>query len=205
MMDMPLVVGVTGGIGSGKSTVCRIFRALGVPVYEADARARAILDEDAGLRDAIRMTFGEEVIRDNGMIDRPVLAAKVFGEANRARLAELNALVHPAVFADTVRWIEAHRDHAYVIKEAAILFESGAYQGVHVKVTVTAPEAVRLARVMERDGTGRALVLARMASQWPEEKKVALSDDVIVNDGLRPLLPQVLALHEKLMRRAMGN
>lgn len=200
-----MIVGVTGGIGSGKSTVCRMFKALGVPVYEADARARAILDEDAGLRDAIRMTFGEEVIRDDGTIDRPVLAAKVFGEANRARLAELNALVHPAVFADTVRWIEAHSDHAYVIKEAAILFESGAYQGVHVKVTVTAPEAVRLARVMERDGTGRALVLARMASQWPEEKKVALSDDVIVNDGLRPLLPQVLALHEKLMRRAIVN
>ena len=200
-MEKPLIVGVTGGIGSGKSTVCRIFRALGVPVYEADARAKAILDEDAQLRDSIRMKFGDEVLGVNGKIDRQVLASKVFGETNRERLSELNAMVHPAVFADTVKWVEAHTDHVYVIKEAAILFESGAYHGVHVKVIVTAPEEIRVTRVMARDHSSRYEVLARMASQWPEEKKVAMSDHVVVNDGVQPILPQVLDLHERLMRR----
>lgn len=196
-MEKPLIVGVTGGIGSGKSTVCRIFKVLGVPIYEADARAKAILDEDAVLRDSIRSIFGDTIIGPDGRIDRKVLASMVFGEANRERLAQLNASVHPAVFADTVKWVEAHAHHDYVIKEAAILFESGAYHGVHVKVMVTAPEEIRMARVMERDQSSREDVSARMASQWPEERKVAMSDHVIVNDGVIPLLPQVLALHSQ--------
>ncbi len=190
------IIGITGGIGSGKSTVCGIFAELGIPIYYADERAKAVMNEDAELKAVIISAFGPEAYSD-GRLDRAFLAAQVFSSAER--LAQLNALVHPAVAKDFMKWVADNAHHPYVIKEAAILFESGAYRAVQETVLVTAPEAVRVARVVLRDGVTEAEVRQRMAHQWPEERKVAMADHIIVNDGSILLIPQILGLHQKFI------
>lgn len=190
------VVGITGGIGSGKSTVCSIFEALGVPVYYADDRAKALMVEDAGLTEAVRAAFGEAAYV-NGVLDRAYLAAQVFNSPER--LARLNALVHPAVAHDFMRWVTANAHHPYLIKEAAILFESGAYKAVQETVLVTALEEVRIQRVMQRDRVTESEVRRRMTNQWSEERKAALAHHILVNDGHHLLVPQVLDLHRRFL------
>ncbi len=188
------IIGITGGIGSGKSTVCGIFAELGIPIYYADERAKAVMNEDAELKAAIISAFGPDAYSD-GRLDRAFLAAQVFSSSER--LGQLNALVHPAVAKDFMKWVADHAHHPYLIKEAAILFESGAYKAVQETVLVAAPEAVRVARVVLRDGVTEAEVRQRMAHQWPEERKAAMADHIVVNDGRSLLIPQVLKLHQK--------
>ncbi|GAB4422183.1 MAG: dephospho-CoA kinase [Bacteroidia bacterium] len=187
-------IGITGGIGSGKSTVCRIFASMGYRVYEADARAKALMNEDEALRAAIQDLLGREAYDADGQLDRAYVGRQVFGQPDR--LQRLNAIVHPATARDYHRWIgetPADYDRAFVLKEAAILFESGADRGTDGTIAVYAPETLRLARAMHRDGTDAEAIRARMHRQWPEQDKLRRADFVIYSDMQHPLVPQVLA------------
>ncbi|MBU6323904.1 MAG: dephospho-CoA kinase [Bacteroidetes bacterium] len=193
-----LRVGITGGIGSGKSTVCGIFARLGIPVYAADREAKRLMREDLALIASVKEAFGSDSYSGNEP-NRPFLANAVFG--NPEKLALLNSLVHPAVFRDFERWCGLQ--HApYVIKEAAIMFESGSYKQVHEVVAVTAPLELRIQRVMERDGSSREEILKRIQAQMPQEEVVKRAHDVINNDGTHSLIRQVVGLHRQFLARA---
>lgn len=193
-----LKVGLTGGIGSGKSLVAQLFKLLGVPVLHADEVAKRLMEEDEALRLGLTQAFGEKVY-ENGRLNRPFLASQVFGDP--VRLEQLNQLVHPATIAWTQRWTAA-QTAPYVLKEAAIFFESGSYKEMDVMVGVYAPEALRLQRATARDGSTEAQVRARMSRQMNEEEKMQRCDHVIHNDGSRSLIRQVLDLHEVLMAQS---
>lgn len=187
-------VGITGGIGSGKSTVARIFEAMGYAVYYADTGAKRLMVEDAILIDGVKKLLGEEAYLDDGALNRAFVGSQVFSDEKK--LEALNSLVHPAVGRDYCRWVEdlgksERYDKTFALKEAAILFESGSYRDTDFVISVYAPQAMRLARVMARDGATEASVLDRMSKQWPERKKMDLSDYVIYNDGVHMLIPQV--------------
>lgn len=193
-----LRVGVTGGIGSGKSLVCGIFRTLGVPVMDADQTARYLMEHDVDLIKNIKAIFGEKAY--NGQqLNRTYLSETVFSQPDK--LAQLNALVHPAAIAFGRVWF-AQQTTPYAIKEAAIFFESGTHTEVAIMVGVWAPEKLRIARVMARSQLSEAEVRARMSRQMPEEEKMQRCDYVLKNDGSEALIPQVVALHEKLLERA---
>ncbi len=189
-------VGLTGGIGSGKTLVSSIFEKLGVPVYYADSSARKLMNSDAGLKEGIMNLFGEQAYDENGL-NRIYLADVVFGDPDR--LAGLNRLVHPAVRLDFNRWAAEQSGSPYVIEEAAILFESGASMEMNLSVLVYAPQELRISRVMLRDGLGREAVLRRMDHQLDEEELMNLADHVLINDGKEMLLPQVIELHNKIL------
>ena len=200
-----LKIGITGGIGSGKTTVCRLFQALGVPVYDADTRARWLMEHDPALRQALTAAFGAAVFGASGGLDRPQLAAAVFG--NPPALARLNGLVHPAVGADFAAWAAARaaQGTAYVLKEAALMFESDAWRQLDAVIAVTAPAAVRQARVLRHDPQrSPQQVQAIMAQQLPEAEKTARAQHVLANDGQALLIPQVLALHARFLAGRPG-
>ena len=188
-------IGITGNIGSGKTTVCRIFEALGIPVYYADARAKRLMVENVELRAGIEVLFGAESYRSDGSLHRAHIAQRAF--ADKSLLSQLNALVHPAVRADAERW---HRLQTapYTLHEAALTYETGGDQRLDRVIVVAAPEALRLARVVDRDGANETEVRARMQHQMPEDEKVARADFVVQNDGRRLLIPQVLDIHRML-------
>ena len=191
-----LRIGITGGIGSGKSIASRLFYALGVPVYDADTRARWLMEHDAALRQQLIAAFGPNTYDAAGRLNRLVLAGTVFG--NPERLAQLNALVHPHVGTDFEYWAATQQQagHAYVLKEAALLFEAGSYKQLDRIITVFAPLSMRLARVLRRDPHRTpADVRAIVAKQLSEDEKMRRADYVLTNDDMQPLLPQVLALH----------
>jgi len=188
------IVGITGGIGSGKTTVCQVFQELGVPIYYADDRAKQLMAENLTLRKQIEDVFGSKAYSD-GVLNRAFLAEQVF--SSQEKLSVLNGLVHPVVAEDFESWIDENEQAPYMIKEAAILFESGAYESVDITVLVVAPEQIRIVRVMERDGTSEEQVRERMTKQWSQERKVKLADHVINNDGTHLLVPQIIELHEK--------
>jgi dephospho-CoA kinase len=196
-----LRIGITGGIGSGKSIVSRLFQVLGVPIYDADTRARWVMENDPVLRQQLQAAFGPDTYDGTGRLNRPLLAQRVF--PHPARLAQLNALVHPRVGADFEQWAIAQQDagHAYVLKEAALLFESGSYKQLDQVITVTAPLAIRQARVLRRDPhRSPEEVLAIMAKQLSEEEKIARAQHVILNDEAHLLIPQALDLHTVLRK-----
>jgi len=190
-----LKVGVTGGIGSGKTTVCKIFEALDIPVYYADARAKWLMNHDPVLMADLRYTFGPEVFQ-HGSLNRAFLAKKVF--QNRASLARLNQLVHPRVADDSLQWY-LDQTTPFAIKEAALTIEIGEHKNLDALIVVTAPESVRIARVMKRDQITEAQVRARMSHQLPQEQKDALADYLIHNDGQQLLIPQVLSVYKSLL------
>lgn len=192
-----LKIGLTGGIGSGKSLIGRVFSILGVPVYNADAEAKKIMTQDAGLRRKLRDAFGPGVIGEKGL-DRKALAGIIFNDPGALEL--VNSLVHPAVAADFRSWLDKHGNYPYVINEAAIMFETGMYRKLDTVILVTAPEEMRLQRVMARDGTGEEDVRQRMANQWPDKKKIPLAGHVLKNDNSNPLLPEILELHNEFGR-----
>src|SRR5690606_36700483 len=165
---MPIKVGVTGGIGSGKSVVCRLFRVLGAPVFDADSEAKRLMATDAGLIAAIRSEFGDEAYHDDGTLNRGYLASQVFNDTQR--LAVLNGLVHPVAIRAGEAWANG-QDAPYSVKEAALLFESGSFKLSDYTMLVTAPEATRIARVVKRDGVTAEQVRMRMQRQWPDEQK----------------------------------
>lgn len=197
-----LSVGVTGNIGSGKSTVCTIFRWLGVPVYEADAAVKSLYNSHEGLKQGLMALFGEGVYTASGVFDASVVRAKVF--ENAELMEQLNALVHPIVFEDFEVWKrERQREgHLYVIKEAAILFESGADATVDKVVGVLASLEIRAQRVKERDGLDEGAFMRRVQAQWPQEKWRERCDFLIYNDGSASLIEQVLATHQQLQLMA---
>jgi len=192
-------VGITGGIGSGKTTVCRMFEELGIPVYYADDRAKYLMQHEHHLIDEIKKKFGPEVYAD-GKLNRKLLAEKVFND--KAKLAELNALVHPAVYHDSDVWMEEQKKRKvpYSLKEAALLVETGSYKTLDKLIVVTAPVNTRMQRVSERDQTNIEEVMARVRNQLPEDEKVKLADFVIKNDrDMEHLKENVRKIHEQLI------
>jgi dephospho-CoA kinase len=195
-----LKIGLTGNIGGGKTTVSKIFEVLGIPVFYADNAAKKVMTEDPILIDALKKTFGAESYFDDGSLNRKHIASIVFND--EAQLAKLNALVHPAVFRAFDNWVA--KQHApYVIKEAALLFESTSYKMCDYSVMVTAPLELRITRVMQRDGFTRAEVESRNARQFSEEKKIQLANYVIRNDDTELVIPQVLELHRQFLSLAV--
>ncbi|MGI4735095.1 MAG: dephospho-CoA kinase [Janthinobacterium lividum] len=190
-----LRIGITGGIGSGKSMVARLFSALGVAVYDSDSRAKWIMANDLLLREQLLAAFGPETYTAAGQLNRTYLAQRVFQDA--AQVALLNSLVHPRVGADFEAWIaaEAAAGQTYALKEAALLYESGAYRQLDRIITVYAPPDVRHTRVLRRDAHRSAAdVQAIMSQQLSEEEKLQRADYVVYNDDSQLVLPQVLAL-----------
>ncbi|MBC7948902.1 MAG: dephospho-CoA kinase [Chitinophagaceae bacterium] len=188
-----LRVGITGGIGSGKSTVARIFEVFGIPVYYADEAARRLMNTDKGLRDILVHHFGEETyVKEE--LNRAYLSSIVF--SNPEKLALLNSLTHPATIDDADRWMK-EQSSAYVIKEAALLYETDAHKHLDHIIGVSAPLALRIQRVMERDNITEEEVLKRMNRQMAEEEKMKLCDSIIINDEKELLIPQALRLHRR--------
>lgn len=190
-----LKIGLTGGIGSGKSTVAKIFEILGIPVYYADDAAKKLMNEDEELRQKIQQLFGSDIY-SNGKLNRKQLAGIVFNAPDK--LEQLNAIVHPATINDANAWMHKQRS-PYTIKEAALIFESGAFEMLDYVIGVYAPAPLRIQRVMQRDNTGREEIMARMSRQMDEEEKMKLCNFVITNDEQQLLIPQVIALHEQLL------
>lgn len=199
-MKRPLHIGITGGIGSGKSLVCRIFNLLGVPVYDADSRAKSIMTTDGILVSQIRKEFGVLSFRADGSVNREYLAEHVFSDPEKLKL--LNSLVHPRVGEDFSRWVK-EQDSAYVLKEAALLFEAGSNTSLDKIIVVSAPEELRIKRVLERDKhRTKQQVKDIIRNQLKEEEKLKRADYIIVNDESKPLIPQVLKLHKQFLSMA---
>lgn len=193
-----LKVGLTGGIGSGKSTVAKIFQTLGIPVFDADAVAKSIMHTNTSVKAGVIEAFGEAAYRD-GELNRKFIADIVFKDPFQLEI--LNSIVHPATMQAAEEWFQ-QQEAPYVIKEAALLFEAGSAAGLDLIIGVTAPQHVRIHRVMQRDSVGRQEVLTRMGRQIEDTIKMRLCDVVIKNDGVQALLPQVLALHEDLLKHS---
>ena len=191
-----LKIGLTGGIGSGKSVVAAIFQVLGIPVFDADKQAKSIMENDTQLVAAIKNLFGDDSYID-GKLNRPFIAKIVFN--NAAKLQQLNALVHPATIAAADVWMNSQTS-PYVVKEAALMFESASAAHLNYIIGVSAPYNIRLQRAMSRDNLGEQEIIARMERQMDEAIKMNLCNAVIVNDGLRLLIPQVLELHEQFLK-----
>ena len=189
---LPRQIGITGGIGAGKSTVTRIFAALGVPVYDADSRAKWLMNSDPALQAALSEAFGPQTYTAAGL-NRTYLAATVFGDPGKT--AQLNRLVHPRVGDDYAAWVREHAGLPYVLKEAALLFESGSYQSLDRVIAVSAPLPLRIRRVLQRDPhRTEADVAAIVARQMNEAEKLARADHVVLNDEKTLLIPRVLDL-----------
>lgn len=191
-------VGITGGIGSGKSVVARLFEILGVPVYYADDAAKRIMNSSGIIRSSLVKQFGEETYSGN-LLNRAWLAAKVFNSPEQLQV--LNSIVHPVVIGDAAAWIEQQKA-AIVMKEAAIFFESGSYTEMDYMIGVYAPKELRIQRVMSRDGADAAAVENRISHQMNEEEKMKRCDFVLHNDEAQMLIPQVISLHRELTRLA---
>lgn len=186
---------VTGGIGSGKSIVCRIFESLGVPVYYADLQSRRLVDSEPEIRNRLVSLFGPDIYSGNAL-NRPRFASVIF--ANRQLLEATNSIIHPYVRKDFNNWTRSYADYKYVIEEAAILFESGGNDLMDKCITVVSPEGMRINRVLQRPGMTVDRIREIMANQWSDEKKAALADYVIVNDEKSLVVPQVLSIHDHL-------
>ncbi|MFM8361932.1 MAG: dephospho-CoA kinase [Haliscomenobacter sp.] len=191
-----LHVGITGGIGTGKTTACKLFETLGIPVYYADDRARWLMEHDEKLQQGIVGLFGAVAYTSEGLLNRPEIARQAFG--NPALLQKLNELTHPAVAQDGLEWQQACQGVPYTLKEAALLYESGSYRLLDKIIVVSAPLELRIARVMARDHCSREAVLERIARQMPQEEKEARADFILYNDGVQMLIPQVLRIHRIL-------
>jgi len=190
-----LKIGLTGGIGSGKTSVANIFKVFGIPVFDADTEAKSIMEKDFRLVERIKSTFGENSY-NNGKLNRPYIAGLVFGSS--FKLEQLNAIVHPATIAAANKWLD-NQISPYAIKEAALLFESGSAQSIDYIIGVDAPQHIRIKRVMERDNVTRQQVIDRMKKQIDNTMKMKLCDFVVINDEQQLLIPQVLKLHNRFV------
>ncbi len=197
MIEAMIKVGITGGIGSGKTTVCNIFKTLHVPIYNADTEARQLTDNHPEIVKRVRELFGADIYKD-GLLDRKKVASFVF--RNKDLLQQLNAIIHPIVAAHFNTWLSKQKDCTYIIKEAAILFESGGNKQLDKVITVTAPQHIRIKRVMLRDKLSEEEVLNRIKNQMPQEEKVKRSDYIIQCNDIDLVIPQVIKLHEELAR-----
>ncbi len=191
-----LKIGLTGGIGSGKTIVAGIFRRLGIPVYHADDQARIIADTDLAVRDELQLLLGKEIYTANGL-DREKMSSVIF--SNPELLAEVNLIIHPRVRDHFFKWMASLPASRYIMQEAAILFESGASKFFDRFIAVSAPTELRIKRLLNRKGMTREKILNVMNNQMDEEEKIRRSDYVIHNDEKTPLLPQVLEIHNELI------
>jgi dephospho-CoA kinase len=189
-----LKVGLTGGIGSGKSTVAKIFETLGIPVYYADEAARHLMNTDPGIREAIIQHFGDDSYTE-GHLNRKYIASVVFNDAEKLEL--LNSITHPSTIRDAEEWIK-DQTTPYVIKEAALMFESDAYKSMDKVIGIYSPIELRIERTMQRDHITREEVLKRINRQMDEDEKMKRCDFVLINDEKQLLIPQVIALHGNL-------
>ena len=190
-----IIVGLTGGIGSGKTTVAKQFNALGIPVYIADDEAKKLMNRSKIIRRKLIALFGNDAYNNN-TLNRPFLADKIFN--NPSNLEEMNAIVHPKVASHFKRWVNK-QNAPYVLKESAILFENNAYKKCNYVITVTAPIEIRIKRLLERDDTSIEKIQAIIKNQWPDNEKVNKSDFVIINTELDKTLQQVLQTHNKIL------
>ncbi len=194
-MKKPLQVGVTGGIGSGKSLVCRIFQCLGISVYDADSRAKSLMTTDGILVSQIRQEFGDLAYHADGSLNRKYLGETVFNDPDKLEL--LNKLVHPRVGEDYRQWLKENSREVYVLKEAALMFEAGSYKALDKIIVVYAPEDIKVSRVLGRDlHRSEKDVRAIIKNQMPDEAKLKWADHIIFNDDSQLVIPQVLSLHQ---------
>jgi len=189
-------IGITGGIGSGKTTVSRIFETLGIPVYYADSEAKQLMQKDGHMITQIKEIFGDEIYNKKDELNKEKLSEIVFND--KEKLEQLNKLVHPAVKDDFDKWADRQKDIPYCILEAALIFEVGRDKDLDKVIAITAPEALRIKRIIERDNTSETAVKARIKNQLPEEEKVNKADYVINNDGDKMILPQAVNINTKL-------
>lgn len=193
-----LKVGVTGGIGSGKSVVCDIFKHLGIPVFNADIEAKKIMISNVKVIDEIKQNFGSDIYTEDSVLDKKKLAKIIFN--NNQALNKINSIVHPAVKNEFDAWCIKHKNYSYVIEEAAILFESGAYKNMDKVINVTSPLELRLKRVVQRDKVKKEDVEARIAAQMNDDERNRRSDYIVYNDENQLLIPQILKIHALLLK-----
>jgi dephospho-CoA kinase len=192
---MALIIGITGGIGSGKSTVCQIFKILGIPVFEADPVAKNLINSNAEIRNGLIQLFGREIYGSDNRINRKMLANLIFNDDNL--LQQVNLMVHPAVRNEFTKWMKT-QDSEYIIHEAAILFESGFYKMMDYTILVSSPEEMRIDRVTKRENITPEMVRERMAKQWTDEEKRKLATFELVNDNKKLIIPQILEIDKNL-------
>ncbi len=195
----PVKIGITGGIGSGKSLVCQVFRQFGIPVYDADSRARYLMENDETVKTRIRENFTDQAF-DGNQLDRKFLAGEIFNNGQKLQL--LNQIVHPAVNADFETWVSAHQGKKFIIKEAALLFETGSYKKLDKVILIYCPLETRIKRVLLRDRQRTRQDVGKIIEkQWSDNEKKKLADFVITNDDFQPVIPQVLSILDLLFSR----
>lgn len=196
-----LKIGLTGGMGSGKTTVCRMFEVLGIPVFYADETAKSLMKTDLLLKQNIIKGFGVDSYSDKGELNRKYISSLVFN--NKLELDKLNAMVHPAVFRAFDSWVLKQTASPYVIKEAALLFESDSHKMCDQSVLIKSPEALRIQRIIKRDVTTQEEAKLRMIRQFSDERKEEMADHVILNDEQNLIIPQVLDLHQQFLKMTL--
>lgn len=194
---MMLKIGITGGIGSGKTTVCKVFELLGVPVFYADDVAKSIMYTDPILKRGVLDAFGENSYTQSGDLNRSYISSIVFKDKHE--LEKLNSLVHPAVFRAFDTWVLSQREASYVIKEAALLYESDAYKMCDQSILVISPIESRISRVKARDGISAEDIQLRMNRQFSDEQKMKFADHILMNDEKQLLIPQIIQLHQQFL------
>ncbi len=193
-----LKVGLTGSIGSGKTLVSKIFETMGVNVFYADNSAKALYENNK-VKEKIVNVFGPSILTENNTIDKKAFAEIIFND--RSALKKINSIVHPLVMNDFVKWLVNHKNDPYILQEAAILFESDLSNEFDFIITVSAPEELRIERIMKRDNVNRDIVMSRIKNQWSDERKVRLADFVILNNETELVIPQVMRINQILKKR----
>ncbi|MCK5822510.1 MAG: dephospho-CoA kinase [Bacteroidales bacterium] len=198
-----LKVGITGGIGSGKTIVCEIFKHLNIPVYNADIEAKKILIENNSVRKKLIKNFGDNIYLNSSEINKKFLANIIFND--KKDLVKINSIVHPVVWENFLSFIQNKLCYKYVILEAAILIESGFYKNMDYVINVSAPEDVRIQRTVKRDNVQKNTIMQRVNNQISEDERIKFSDFVIINDDKQLVLPQVLKLHNNFIQNSVIN
>ncbi len=191
-------VGITGGIGTGKSTVCKIFASMGVPVLDADSLAKNIAEIDVNVRQQILDTFGNESYDEHGKYNRKFIASIVFKDVEKLKM--LNNIIHPAVIEYSNKWADQHQDKKYVVKEAALMFESGSYKYNDLNIVVNAPKEIRIQRLLSRDNSSIEDIIRRIESQMSDAERDSMADKIIINDEQHSLIAQVYSLHQEFLK-----
>ena len=192
---MTLKIGITGGIGSGKTIVCEIFKLLGIPVFQADFVAGKLINSDAVIRSELISRYGNDIYQTDRKVNREKLAGIIFNDD--AELEKVNKIIHPVVRNEFMNWVK-NQEAEYVIHEAAILFESGFYKMMDAAILVTAPEEMRIERVIKRNGLTRENVVSRIAKQWPDSEKRKFATFELINDNKSLLIPQIIEIDNKI-------
>ncbi len=195
--NKPLLLGITGGIGSGKSSVAEIFKVHDVPVFNSDTAAKGLMNSDTDVQKGIISLFGSKAFED-GTLNRRFLAEKIFGDSSLRK--KLNGLVHPAVSDSFIKWVAQHQEQHLLVREAAIMIETGSYTDLDAIILVVAPEDLRIKRIMARDKISRQDAHARIAAQWTDAAREPFVDFVVVNDGIKAMIPQVLGIISKFTK-----